>query len=182
MKFAYILIFFYSFSSFSKEILSDKALFRVTEEIIFQSDLSAIGESIEKMRCLKTDGLALELLGLDRKSVPKLPNFKKFELEKNYDFLKKVILFKKVGHFIDTQSIILDSKLKTKIENDSCVGMSYSKWSLDLKRFFDLEVYIQKRFVAIRAAGKKENLETAINSAKVFLTSLDQKIPHYVFY
>ena len=182
MKFFFFLFLFIPLISNSKEIFSDKALFRVAEEIIFLSDLQEIEDFIGKVRCLKTDGLTLGILGLDKKSLPKIPGPKKFDVNKDKEFLQKIILFKKAGHFIDTQNISLDANLKTLIEKDSCIGMSYSKWPQDLKRFFDLEVYIQKRFVVARGKGNKENLESTINSAKVFLDSLGQKIPHYVFY
>ncbi len=182
MKFFFFLFLLIPLISNSKEIVSDKALFRVAEEIIFISDLKEIGDFVSQVRCLKTDGLTLGLLGLDKKSLPKIPSVKNFDVNKDKDYLQKIILFKKVGHFIDTQNIALDANLKAQIEKDSCIGISYSKWPLDLKRFFDIEVYIQKRFVVVRGKSTKENLESTINSAKVFLTSLGQKIPHYVFY
>jgi hypothetical protein len=182
MKFFFFLFLFIPLISNSKEIISDKALFRVAEEIIFLSDLKGIQDFIEKVRCLKTDGLTLGLLGLDKKSLPKIPSVKNFDVNKDKEFIQKIILFKKVGHFIDTQNISLDANIKALIEKDSCIGISYSKWSPDLKRFFDIEVYIQKRFVVARGKGSKDNQESTKNSAKVFLTSLGQKLPHYVFY
>jgi len=167
-----------------KEIASDKAVFRVAEEIVFISDLQEISKTFEKIRCLKTDGLMLNLLELDKKSQPKFPSFKKFDFndQSNKDFIQKIILFKKAGHFIETQSIVFESPLKSLIEKDSCIAMKYSDWSLDLKRFFDLEIYVQKRYVAIKEKGSKENLKSIQNSVKLFLSSLSQKIPHYVFY
>ena len=170
--------------SFSKEILSDKAIFRVAEEIIFRSDLSDIRDSLLKMRCLKSDGLTLNLLGLDRKTFPTLPKFENFDFKdsSSKDFIKKIILFKKAAHFIETQNIVLDTNLKAKIENDSCISAKYSEWSKDLKRFFELEIYIQKRYVAIKGKDQKPDLKQMLNSANLFLASLDQKIPHYVFF
>lgn len=184
MKFIFLFLLSIPFVASSKEIASDKAIFRVAEEIVFQSDLKDIGETIERARCLKTDGLMLNLLGLDKKSQSKIPSFKNFDLNdpSNRDFIQKVILFKKTGHFIETQNIAFDPQLKSQIEKDSCINMKYSEWPKDLKRFFDLEIYMQKRYLTVKGKGQKENLDSVLGSARVFLTSLSQKIPHYVFY
>lgn len=184
MKYFYFFLILISFSGFSKEIASDKAVFRIAEEIVFLSDFKEIAENIERIRCLKTDGLMLSLLGLDKKSQPKFPDLKKNKLEDQSirDFIQKIILLKKAEHFIETQSIVFDSELKAQIEKDSCIDMKYSEWSKDLKRFFELEIYLQKRFVTSKGKETKENFESRLASARLFLTSVSQKIPHYVFY
>ncbi len=182
MKVFWLCLFFSPLFSFSKEITSDKAVFRVAEEIIFLSDMVDFGNSLEKMRCLKTDGVILSLFELDIKSLKNLPDFKKINIEKNKDFIQKMILFKKAGHFIETQNVSLDPLLREKIEKNPCIGMNFGKWSNDLRRFFYLEVYFQKRFISVKGKDHKENLESTLNSAKIFLNSLAQKIPHYVFY
>ena len=183
MKF-FLVLFFLPLISYSKEVSSDKAVFRVAEEIIFLSDLKEIGETLGKIRCLKTDGLMLNLLDLDKKSQKKIPDFKNFDFkdQSNKDFIQKIILFKKAGHFIETQDVVFDPGLKSLIEKDSCINMKYSEWSKDLKRFFDLEIYTQKRYLAAKARKEKRSDEALIASAKLFLSSLSQKINHYVFF
>lgn len=184
MKIFFLALSLLPWISYSKEVFSDKAVFRVAEEIVFLSDLKETGESLEKLRCLKTDGLMLSLLELDKKSQKKIPDFKNFDFkdQSNKDFIQKIILFKKAGHFIDTQNVVFDPGFKSQIENHSCIKMKYSDWSRDLKRFFDLELYTQKRYMAAKARKEKRSDEALLASAKLFLASLSQKINHYVFY
>ena len=210
-KGTFLLFLFFSHSArgndLGKSIYSDYAIFRISDRVFFKSDFKHIKEKILSLDCMYPDSLLLKSLRLDGDEKNKIPFFPKRNEKFSRSlmaFLDKLILLKKVHIFIDKNLEKLPSLKNGKKFEECLKGKAFR--TQEFKDILKIETFLKNRFEGKTQASltvqkdalkkkypnwKKEKValemkkieeKENLRSVNLFISSLDKKMNHELFY
>lgn len=182
-KFSFLLLFWgFRVHAVGPEATFDQAIFRLSGQVFFLSDLKNNQAALRKLSCLKNDSFISKFLKVDLKEISSL-DLSKTDSSSDPDSDEGSLLLKKS----DIYPYIYLEKLKNSALgrgkeqlsqaelqglNKSCRKLSWKRLKIEEKALFLVEAYLRDRF------SRSDNLELAF---KEFQKGLEVKESHEIF-
>ena len=193
-----------------KLVVKEEAVFKIKNQVFFLSDLGPIIQEVRFFRCLSSDSLILQGVGLNKAvllTIPKIESVQNLS-KKQEDFLGKIIrviktsiyikerqkefgkYFDKLASFKRCQKKIYGRFVKGVAKKDLMLTESFLKDRFDPKsQVVDVsqyEIFKKKnKFLnekALKEAFKREKNLQIVESIKLFVASLDKRISHEAYF
>lgn len=196
--------------STGKKVAREFAVFKIHGDIFFLSDLKTYLRGVKFFRCLSFQSLTLRSLEIDEGSLLRLPNIKKLDFLKKGEeiFMDKILKMLKISYFIKKRQGEVDKTLFKNFALKRCSsGLSDGeKLGIGVRRLMIIETFLQNRFLsksnlgkdlefqgykkenehlnakALKKAFEKKKNKQILEAIRLFIQSLDKRIPHEHFF
>ncbi len=186
------------------------AVFKIHGDIFFLSDLKTYLKGVKFFRCLSFQSLILKSLEIDEKSLLKLPQIKNLDFLKKGEeiFMDKILKMLKISYFIKKRQGEVDKELFKSFTVQRCsTGLHKGeKLGVGARRLMIIESFLQNRFLsksnlakdlefqsykkenshlnvkALKEGFKKKKNKKTLDAIRLFIKSLDKRIPHEHFF
>ena len=194
----------------STRISRELAVFKIHGDVFFLSDLKTYLNGVSFFRCLSFKSLSLRALGLDKASFLKIPDITSVQLIKKEEeaLLEKILKMLKVSFFLRKRQGGINSKFFKELPLKKCAKKEVKLKNLGtgIRFLMIIESFFQNRFFskgaltkdiefkdfekennhlnkkALKEAFRRKKEMQTLEAIRLFINSLDKRIPHEYFF
>ena len=194
----------------AKIISRELAVFKIHGDVFLLSDLETYLNGVRFFRCLSFKPLSLRALGLDKMSLLKIPNITRVHLLKKEEekFLEKILKMLKVSFFLRKRQGGIEKAFFKKLPLRKCSkkGRKLDNLGTGIRFLMIIESFLQNRFLskgaltkdiefkdfkkendhlnakALKEAFSRKKETQTLEAIRLFINSLDKRIPHEYFF